>query len=1043
MAMVTNPSPKLRPSALRGEGVAAEPLPGTGVAGQPGVATNGQPEAVPTMPVSGGADAPKVAPELVFPEVTKITNDLMQEASAVMHGNCTKATYKVAALRFASLLSESQPHKEGSIPKIADALFVACSEGPFSAAERERIYFHAGPAAAGTRVWSGGATVSAPCLKGMALKTLQYPPVPEPGEDPKPYTDRVGVIQESLKRLAYFAGREKTPQRGRDDAWAAFCAIRDDLAEVPALTGLVSVPAAEPLAADVARRENPSVGLLDGKNREEISQAAFGKLADLFVNGNDADIRRHLEHIARFHNYSFMNRLLIAMQDPDATVVASRKRWAEHGYELIPGQEPHSIQISIPLLRPVKVKEMEERYGTKASEADQPKADEAEREPGKEETDAADKNMPGFKKLSGFGVGRIYDIRRLQPIEGVEQKDIYGLGSPALLKHGGDQEAMDLVIAALHKEGIEVAFRDNLGTLEPLHHGTSSGGLVEVLDNLPGSEKLRVLVHEWAHEILHQREVEMEDPSDPTKKIKGKRSVVMTRAEKELEADATACVVLGYLGVDSSEATWAYLRGYGISKERLEKGIPFIMKAADEMWTKLADAGKSADEREAEAAAREDEARRADEERVKAEAAKSIAMAEAAASAKASVRERMLADAKRFEVALKEFEATINRHLVDAKGKPKKTSERGTLNVLTTGFLNAATAHLSPEQLAKREPGEDARVASAILMEAQRKRDLGALFAVDTTSEEKLVLLTEVFAEELEERVEALREDTLRGGQEMDALMDACRQASNPEEALRLCNEASSIVNGLENQSFGKIEDVESLAKWISELDPGHQTPHQIGGVIVEARKRAQDGLHEVRQGRDKAVGLLNEHYAANLLKQVQPMASLRKWSVKDWGGNRGVSESPYLTDAMCMMKRDAIGPKELAPLVGKTGLNQLRVETMAAKWEQCRLASSGAGVQARALGLLDQGVQQESVLIGAQKAGAFLEIGFGSSHFRTIQKATAFDAITVVPEQNIIGFLKNGEYVAFALGFDTVMQRPGEFQSAHSLAELVDRGLR
>lgn len=70
----------------------------------------------------------------------------------------------------------------------------------------------------------------------------------------------------------------------------------------------------------------------------------------------------------------------------------------------------------------------------------------------------------------------------------------------------------------------------------------SLGGRIRVRASLTGREKVRALAHELAHEVLHQAE--------RAKALAAKRPPPRrTHAEVETEADATAYVVLGVLGV--------------------------------------------------------------------------------------------------------------------------------------------------------------------------------------------------------------------------------------------------------------------------------------------------------------------------------------------------------------------------------------------------------------------------------------------------------------------------------------------------------------
>ena len=65
--------------------------------------------------------------------------------------------------------------------------------------------------------------------------------------------------------------------------------------------------------------------------REEamkLVENGIAALNDALRAGHSETLERFLESLARFHNYSFNNALLIALQRPDATRVAGFHAWA-------------------------------------------------------------------------------------------------------------------------------------------------------------------------------------------------------------------------------------------------------------------------------------------------------------------------------------------------------------------------------------------------------------------------------------------------------------------------------------------------------------------------------------------------------------------------------------------------------------------------------------------------------------------------------------------------------------------------------------------
>ena len=84
---------------------------------------------------------------------------------------------------------------------------------------------------------------------------------------------------------------------------------------------------------------------------QELTNKLEQGLQDLF---NSDSYRNYLSTMSKFHNYSFNNTLLIAMQKPDATLVAGYKAWQKN-FERHVNKGEKAIRILAPA--PYKIKE--------------------------------------------------------------------------------------------------------------------------------------------------------------------------------------------------------------------------------------------------------------------------------------------------------------------------------------------------------------------------------------------------------------------------------------------------------------------------------------------------------------------------------------------------------------------------------------------------------------------------------------------------------------------------------------------------------------
>ncbi|MFR5556389.1 MAG: ArdC family protein [Coprococcus sp.] len=70
---------------------------------------------------------------------------------------------------------------------------------------------------------------------------------------------------------------------------------------------------------------------IQGKDMDSIMQNLETGVAELFTSERYQD---YLKTMSKFHNYSFNNTLLIAMQRPDATLVTGYRNWQSMGRQV-------------------------------------------------------------------------------------------------------------------------------------------------------------------------------------------------------------------------------------------------------------------------------------------------------------------------------------------------------------------------------------------------------------------------------------------------------------------------------------------------------------------------------------------------------------------------------------------------------------------------------------------------------------------------------------------------------------------------------------
>jgi antirestriction protein ArdC len=262
-------------------------------------------------------------------------------------------------------------------------------------------------------------------------------------------------------------------------------------------------------------------------NREEatkLSEQTIAELASALEQGRSEALTNYLSVMAKFHDYSFRNCLLIAMQKPDATYVAGFNRWKQLNRFVRKGEK--GIAILAPLV-----------YRKKAD--DSPKS---EPEPTADEQNVA--------TLRGFKVVHVFDVSQT---EGDELPQFATL-------NGDPGEKLSQLEEFVQRHEITLKY-------EPLSGGAlgvSRGGEIVIVPELSTAEKFSVLVHEFAHERLHH----------------GERKKETSKTVRETEAEAVAFVVCKAIGLDPGTKSADYIQLYAGDKAVLMESLDYIQKTA-------------------------------------------------------------------------------------------------------------------------------------------------------------------------------------------------------------------------------------------------------------------------------------------------------------------------------------------------------------------------------------------------------------------------------------------------------------------------------
>jgi antirestriction protein ArdC len=272
--------------------------------------------------------------------------------------------------------------------------------------------------------------------------------------------------------------------------------------------------------------------------RDELREAARKALEKLIRDveaGISETLKGYLKAMGRFHRYSVGNAILIGLQKPDATHVAGFRAWEQLGRHVKKGE--HGIAIMAPIV-----------YRRNAR-------DDANKERHED---------PDSEVVSTFKAAYVFDISQTE-----------GKPLPEFAKARGDPGSyLERLERFISGRGIKLE-RGDLRIAE----GVSVGGTILLKASLAPAEEFSTMVHELAHEMLHQ------DPANRPKE----------KTVREAEAEAVAYVVCQGIGLDGNTASSDYIQLYDGNKKTLMASLERIQRTAAEILEAVTDDGPCVD----------------------------------------------------------------------------------------------------------------------------------------------------------------------------------------------------------------------------------------------------------------------------------------------------------------------------------------------------------------------------------------------------------------------------------------------------------------
>ena len=285
---------------------------------------------------------------------------------------------------------------------------------------------------------------------------------------------------------------------------------------------------------------------VQGKDMDSIMQSLESGVEELFTSNR---YQEFLKTMAKFHNYSFNNTMLIAMQRPDATLVTSYKNWQSMGRQVMKGEK------GITIIAPAPYKKMKEKEVLDENQRPIMGTD------GKPKTEKVEVTVPHFKAVTVFDIAQTSG----EPIQTL---------APELLTAA--VQDFDSFMQAIQKiSPVPIRFDEIDGNANGYYHNADKE--IVIKKGLSESQTLKTAIHETVHAKLHDKEI-MES-----------LGVEKDRLTKEVEAESVAYCVCSSFGLDTSDYSFPYIAGWSSSREmkEMKASMDVIRKTAGEMIDQL------------------------------------------------------------------------------------------------------------------------------------------------------------------------------------------------------------------------------------------------------------------------------------------------------------------------------------------------------------------------------------------------------------------------------------------------------------------------
>jgi len=259
-----------------------------------------------------------------------------------------------------------------------------------------------------------------------------------------------------------------------------------------------------------------------------------------------AEIRRYLTFFSKFHNYSYYNRMLIFIQRPNATKVASYKTWQSKFRQVNKGAK------AITVLAPIISK--------------------TQKQDGEEDND--DFKLTRDTDIKGYRAVNVFDIADTSPVD--ERGEVPD--TPQWWGENTPSETADMLYGAVVEVAADLGIKVTQSDAKGGEKGFSAGDHINISSDVSGAGRLSTMIHEIAHELMHWKKSSIYYIDNGG----GKESYALG----ELQAESVSYVVLKHYGIPVTHHA-TYLALWKANKEKIQSNLEIISKVSQFIIDKI------------------------------------------------------------------------------------------------------------------------------------------------------------------------------------------------------------------------------------------------------------------------------------------------------------------------------------------------------------------------------------------------------------------------------------------------------------------------